>query len=55
MLFEIIGALFVSLILVTFAVCVLLVLILAISFLMDTLIDEIICLTQKFRSLKKRG
>ena len=55
MVFEIIGALFLFLILMGLAICALLLLIVFISFLLDLVIDTITELIPKIKSLKRGG
>ena len=55
MLFDIIGALFVSLILMGLAICVLLLLIVFISFLLDAAVESITDLISKIKKLKRGG
>ena len=55
MVFEIIGALFLLLILMELAICVLLLLIVFISSLLEMAIDAITDLIPKIRSLKRGG
>lgn len=55
MLFNIIGALFVSLILMALAICVLLLLIVFISFLLEVAIDSITDVIPKIKKLKRGG
>lgn len=55
MIFEIIGALFVSLILIALAICVLLMLIIFVSFLLDVAIEAITDLIPKIKKLKRGG